>query len=112
MRLPCSLLPIALQLYVKEDSGRSWNKASADSSKLKYDSASVLDVFHEMCGQGRHRQLSDFDDHLNDLSRSVNMLSCADSSYLCILSGLMALLSCMNITMYTCRDWRNQALLS
>ena len=46
-------------------------KSPLDSSSLKYDSGSVLSVFPEMCSQGRHKQLSDFDDHLNDLSRLV-----------------------------------------
>ena len=60
-----------LQLYNRDEAGRSWTKLATDSGNLKYDSASVLDVFQEMCRQGRHRQLSDFDDHLNDLSRLV-----------------------------------------
>lgn len=58
-----------LQLYTKDEGGRNWVKSSIDSSNLKYDSGSVLSVFPEMCSQGRHTKLSDFDDHLNDLSR-------------------------------------------
>lgn len=63
-----------LQLYTKDEGGRNWVKSSIDSSNLKYDSGSVLSVFPEMCSQGRHTKLSDFDDHLNDLSRSVMLL--------------------------------------
>ncbi|DBA95771.1 hypothetical protein WJX77_000427 [Trebouxia sp. C0004] len=57
-----------LQLYVKDESGRNWVKSPVDSS-LKYDSGSVLSVFLQMCTEGRHTKLSDFDDHLNDLGR-------------------------------------------
>lgn len=66
--LSCSL---TLQLYVKEEGGRTWVKLPMDSSSLKYNSASVLSVLPEMCSQGRHKKLSDFDDHLNDISRYV-----------------------------------------
>ncbi|KAL3140444.1 hypothetical protein ABBQ38_004703 [Trebouxia sp. C0009 RCD-2024] len=54
-----------LQLYLKDEGGRTWVKGSS----LKYDSGSVLSVLPEMCSQGRHQRLSDFDDHLNDISR-------------------------------------------
>lgn len=58
-----------LQLYLKDEGGRSWVKSTLDSSSLKYDRGSVLNVFPEMCAEGRHTKLNDFDDHLNDLSR-------------------------------------------
>ncbi len=64
-----------LQLYLKDEGGRNWVKGSMDSKNLKYDSGSVLNVFPEMCSQGRHKKLSDFDDHLNDLSRWVSLPS-------------------------------------
>ncbi|DBA99170.1 TPA: hypothetical protein ACH3X3_011792 [Trebouxia sp. C0006] len=59
------------QLYLKDEGGRNWVKSPTDSSSLKYDSGSVLSVFLQMCTEGRHTKLSDFDDHLNDLSRLV-----------------------------------------
>lgn len=58
---------------MKDEGGRNWV-----SSNLKYDSGSVLSVLPEMCSQGRHQRLSDFDDHLNDISRCVPSL-CAVS---------------------------------
>lgn len=65
-----------LQLYVKDEGGRNWVKAPLDSNSFKYDSGSVLSVLPEMCSQGRHKRLSDFDDHLNDISR-FGSLPCA-----------------------------------
>ncbi len=62
---------LMLQLYLKDEGGRNWVKSPMDSSSLKYDSGSVLNVFLQMCTEGRHTKLSDFDDHLNNLSRLV-----------------------------------------
>ena len=61
-----------LQLYLKDEGGRNWVKSPMDNNSLKYDSGSVLSVFLQMCTEGRHTKLSDFDDHLNDLSRLVD----------------------------------------
>lgn len=67
---------LMLQLYLKDEGGRNWVKSPMDSSSLKYDSGSVLSVFLQMCTEGRHTKLSDFDDHLNDLSRLVDLACC------------------------------------
>lgn len=64
---------------MKDDGGRNWVKAPLDSSSFKYDSGSVLSVLPEMCSQGRHKKLSDFDDHLNDISRFASS-SCASGA--------------------------------
>lgn len=61
-----------LQLYQKE-SGRSWTKTSTDGN-LKFDATDLRAVFVEMTTQERHRNLSDFDDHLNDITRSAFLL--------------------------------------
>lgn len=58
-----------MQLYEKE-AGRSWAKATSDNS-LSFNPIDLRAVFVEMAGQERHRKLSDFDDHLNDISRSA-----------------------------------------
>lgn len=74
------ILILYLQLYQKE-SGRSWTKTS--NSSLKFDSSDLHNVFIEMASQERHRKLSDFDDHLNDISRSVLCLLLASLAVCC-----------------------------
>ncbi|BDA40952.1 ER membrane protein complex subunit 8 [Coccomyxa sp. Obi] len=54
-----------LQLWVKD--GRGWVRLP--SSKLKADSGGLADLYMEMLLQGKHSQISDFDDHLNDLTK-------------------------------------------
>ena len=54
-----------VQLWVKD--GRGWVRLP--SSKLKADSGGLADLYMEMLLQGKHSQISDFDDHLNDLAK-------------------------------------------
>ena len=62
------MLYLLLQLYQKE-AGRNWTRNPSDSN-LKFDAAGLRDVFLELASQETHRKLSDFDDHLNDITRS------------------------------------------
>lgn len=39
------------------------------SSRLKADSGGLADLYMEMLLQGKQSQISDFDDHLNDLTK-------------------------------------------
>lgn len=64
------MLSNLVQLYQKE-AGRNWSKALAQGN-LKFDAAGLRDVFLELASQERHRKLSDFDDHLNDVTRSAH----------------------------------------
>ena len=63
------MLSNLVQLYLKEG-GRNWSKLPAEGN-LKFDAAGLRDVFLELASQERHRKLSDFDDHLNDITRSA-----------------------------------------
>ncbi|EIE26459.1 chlorophyll antenna size regulatory protein [Coccomyxa subellipsoidea C-169] len=54
-----------LQLWVKD--GRGWVRSAAN--RLKADSGGLADLYMEMLLQGKHSQISDFDDHLNDLTK-------------------------------------------
>lgn len=39
------------------------------SSRLKADNGGLADLYMEMLLQGKQSQISDFDDHLNDLTK-------------------------------------------
>ena len=56
---------ILMQLWVKD--GRGWVRSAAN--RLKADSGGLADLYMEMLLQGKHSQISDFDDHLNDLTK-------------------------------------------
>ncbi len=59
------MLWACVQLWVKD--GRGWVRLP--SGKLKADSGGLADLYMEMLLQGKHSQISDFDDHLNDLAK-------------------------------------------
>lgn len=56
-----------MQLYIREGQ-RNWQQVP-DGIKTP-DAAAVPKLFLDYFGEGRHRELTDFDDHLNDISRS------------------------------------------
>ena len=53
------------QLWTRE--GRGWSRAA--SSDLKVSDDGVAELYMEMLMLGKHSQLADFDDHLNDISK-------------------------------------------
>ena len=58
-----------LQLFTREG-GRGWSKQGATSGKqLECSSAGVAARVVQMHKEGRHKQLQDFDDHLEHLNR-------------------------------------------
>lgn len=55
-----------LQLYVREN-GKAWSQSSI--ANLLTDAATVPQLFMEYHAEGRHQEVVDFDDHLNDIRR-------------------------------------------
>lgn len=55
----------AVQLWTSE--GKGWARASG--SKLNCRTEGLRDLYVDALLQGRHQQLSDFDDHLNDIAK-------------------------------------------
>ena len=55
-----------MQLHVREN-GKTWSQCPADS--LATDAATVPQLFMEYHAEGRHQEVVDFDDHLNDIRR-------------------------------------------
>ena len=53
------------QLWERE--GRGWGRAPA--GRLKADTAGLAELYMDLLLQGKHSQLSDFDDHLNDVAK-------------------------------------------
>jgi len=58
--------PSFLQVYVKEG-GKQWSHSTGAS--LLADDATVPQLFMDYHAEGRHQELVDFDDHLNDIRR-------------------------------------------
>ena len=55
-----------MQLHVREN-GKTWSQYPATS--LSTDAATVPQLFMEYHAEGRHQEVVDFDDHLNDIRR-------------------------------------------
>jgi hypothetical protein len=55
-----------MQLYVREN-GKAWSQSSI--ANLLTDAATVPQLFMEYHAEGRHQEVVDFDDHLNDIRR-------------------------------------------
>ena len=60
-----------LHAQLWERDGRSWGRAQQGS--LKCDAGSAAEEYMELLLQGRHSQLADFDDHLNDVAKCANL---------------------------------------
>lgn len=54
-----------MQLFVKES--RGWSRAAADN--MTTSAGTVPALFLEYFKEGRHRELVDFDDHVNDIKK-------------------------------------------
>ena len=54
-----------LQLWTSE--GKGWGRSAA--SKLNCQTEGLRDLYVDALLQGRHQQLCDFDDHLNDIAK-------------------------------------------
>lgn len=55
-----------MQLHVKEGQ-RGWMQSPI--SNLSSDAETVPQLFRDYFGEGRHREVVDFDDHLNDIRK-------------------------------------------
>lgn len=55
-----------MQLHVREN-GKAWSQSSI--ANLVTDAATVPQLFMEYHAEGRHQEVVDFDDHLNDIRR-------------------------------------------
>ena len=58
-----------LQLYVRAEGRGSWQAATAATGKVEYGAGDVPRLYVQNVGEGKHRQLADFGEHLEDLSR-------------------------------------------
>ena len=54
-----------VQLWISE--GKGWARAAA--SRLNCNTEGLRDLYMDALLQGSHQKLSDFDDHLNDISK-------------------------------------------
>jgi len=57
---------MAMQLHVREN-GKTWSQSP--HTNLVADDATVPQLFMEYHAEGRHQEVVDFDDHLNDMRR-------------------------------------------
>lgn len=64
IRFPKSLC--TMQMYVRPEGSQSW---SASATEVGVTAGTLPQLYVTSVGSGRHRQLSDFDDHLDDLTR-------------------------------------------
>ena len=56
---------VEVQLWTSE--GKGWSRAAA--SKINCQTEGLRDLYVDALLQGRHQQLCDFDDHLNDIAK-------------------------------------------
>ena len=58
-----------LQLYVRSEGRGSWSTPAPTAGRTEYAAGDVPQLYASSIGDGKHRQLADFDEHLDDLSR-------------------------------------------
>ena len=73
-RVPDWLYLWLLQLYVRPEASRSWALEQSEGSLgtggcIQHSPGNVPQLYIRYVGENKHRQLADFDEHLEDLSR-------------------------------------------
>ena len=53
------------------DSSRVWKQAGTTGPELTLKEASANNLIEAYMGEGRHQNIVDFDDHLDDITKSV-----------------------------------------
>lgn len=59
-------------MYVRQEGAANW---CASSTQVSIAAGNLAQLYSTCVGSGRHRQLADFDDHLDDLTRSAALLA-------------------------------------
>lgn len=61
------IIKSSLNVQLWTSDGKGWGLAAA--STLDYKTEGLRDTYVDALLQGRHQQLCDFDDHLNDIAK-------------------------------------------